>query len=403
MPPTPRPTTSTCSAPSASTPGEALLLELDPPDTRYWSVTLENIWHECIDPRRRRSSLTNAAAVADADGTVRSSIAADRPRRAPNWLDTGGRHRGFVIVRWLDNPDGARRSPPGSCRSPRSPASWGHRADGPDPFDRDRLVAEAPARGHRPRRLRRGDTWQEGLDVLLDRCSTRHGLTRAGRGHRRGRDHRLPRQPARHHRLAARPPGGGRGRHRPTDRDRRPAPHRHHDPLRPAGPGPGPAGPAHLGGRPAACRRPRPRRTTPTRASTRCRPPSTWPTSLIPGFTSFHPMGARLGPGVRADHGRRLPQHDLPHAVPAARPTTAGCSTRPTSRPAYRWHRQFLQHLQSRHPADRWLLKSPAHLWHLGALAAEYPDAVVVQTHRDPLRSYRVGQRPGRPPAADGE
>ena len=22
-----------------------------------------------------------------------------------NWLDTGGRHRGFVVVRWLDNPE----------------------------------------------------------------------------------------------------------------------------------------------------------------------------------------------------------------------------------------------------------------------------------------------------------
>jgi len=22
-----------------------------------------------------------------------------------NWLDTGGRHRGFVIIRWIDNPD----------------------------------------------------------------------------------------------------------------------------------------------------------------------------------------------------------------------------------------------------------------------------------------------------------
>ena len=54
--------------------------------------------------------------------------------------------------------------------------------------------------------------------------------------------------------------------------------------------------------------------------------------------------------------------------------------------PAYRWHRRFLQHLQSEHPAERWLLKSPAHLWHLDALAAEYPDAIVVQTHRDPLK-----------------
>ena len=54
--------------------------------------------------------------------------------------------------------------------------------------------------------------------------------------------------------------------------------------------------------------------------------------------------------------------------------------------PAYRWHRLFLQHLQSRHPATQWLLKSPAHLWHLEQLVHEYPDAIIVQTHRDPLK-----------------
>ena len=88
-------------------PGEALVLDLEPPDTRYWSVTLENIWHECLEPRRRRSSLTNAAAVAGSDGTVRVVAAAADPG-VPNWLDTGGRHRGFVIVRWLDNPSAPR-------------------------------------------------------------------------------------------------------------------------------------------------------------------------------------------------------------------------------------------------------------------------------------------------------
>ena len=34
---------------------ETLVLEIEPPDTRYWNVTLENIWHECIEPRRRHS------------------------------------------------------------------------------------------------------------------------------------------------------------------------------------------------------------------------------------------------------------------------------------------------------------------------------------------------------------
>ena len=38
------------------------------------------------------------------------------------------------------------------------------------------------------------------------------------------------------------------------------------------------------------------------------------------------------------------------------------------------------------HEAREKALKSGAHLWALPALLAEYPDAVLVQTHRDPLR-----------------
>jgi len=82
---------------------EALVIDLEPPATRYWSVTLENVWHECIEPRRRHSSLTNAAAVPNAEGLIRIVASASDPG-VDNWLDTGGRHRGFVIVRWLDNP-----------------------------------------------------------------------------------------------------------------------------------------------------------------------------------------------------------------------------------------------------------------------------------------------------------
>ena len=107
--------------------------------------------------------------------------------------------------------------------------------------------------------------------------------------------------------------------------------------------------------------------------------------SLIPGFTTFHAMGALLGQEcVRITAGDfrsmifptqyRVPTYDhwLLHDADLAS--------------AYRWHRCFLQHLESRHPVGQWILKSPAHLWHLEALAAEYPDAVIVQTHRDPLK-----------------
>jgi hypothetical protein len=82
---------------------QALVIELTPPDTRYWSVTLESVWHECIEPHRRRSSLTIAHAVVGAEGQVRLVIARRDPGAA-NWLDTGGRGRGFVTLRWLDNP-----------------------------------------------------------------------------------------------------------------------------------------------------------------------------------------------------------------------------------------------------------------------------------------------------------
>lgn len=104
---------------------------------------------------------------------------------------------------------------------------------------------------------------------------------------------------------------------------------------------------------------------------------------IIPGFLAFHPMGALVGQEcVRITASEftsmiysvqyRLPNYyrwlmyEADHAA------------------AYRFHRIFLQHLQSGVPGQ-WLLKSPAHLWQLEALLTEYPDALIVQTHRDPL------------------
>ena len=106
--------------------------------------------------------------------------------------------------------------------------------------------------------------------------------------------------------------------------------------------------------------------------------------SFMPGFTTFHPLGARLGQEcVRfMAHTFRSMIFPIQYNVPSY---NRWYLHEADLGPAYRWHRRFLQHLQSRHPAQQWLLKSPAHLWHLDALAAEYPDAVVVQTHRDPL------------------
>ena len=90
---------------------EALQIDIVPPASRYWSVTLENIWHECLEPFRRRSSLTSAHVEPGPDGVVRVVVAGSDPGAdlgtdtgIGHWLDTGGRRRGFVTLRWLDHP-----------------------------------------------------------------------------------------------------------------------------------------------------------------------------------------------------------------------------------------------------------------------------------------------------------
>ena len=104
---------------------------------------------------------------------------------------------------------------------------------------------------------------------------------------------------------------------------------------------------------------------------------------IVPGLLAFHPMGALVGQEcVRITAGQfcsmifpvqyRLPSYYRWLLYEA------------DHQPAYAYHRMFLQHLQSGVPGQ-WLLKSPAHLWQLDALVAEYPDALIVQTHRDPL------------------
>lgn len=55
-------------------------------------------------------------------------------------------------------------------------------------------------------------------------------------------------------------------------------------------------------------------------------------------------------------------------------------------RPAYRRHRDLLRLVGSASPDKRWVLKYPAHLRWLRALLEIYPDACIVQTHRDPAR-----------------
>ncbi len=53
--------------------------------------------------------------------------------------------------------------------------------------------------------------------------------------------------------------------------------------------------------------------------------------------------------------------------------------------PAYRRHRRNLQLIGLNDTGRRWILKNPSHLFALDALLAVYPDALIIQTHRDPV------------------
>jgi len=55
--------------------------------------------------------------------------------------------------------------------------------------------------------------------------------------------------------------------------------------------------------------------------------------------------------------------------------------------PVYAYYRRQLQLLQSRFRRERWLLKAPLHLHYLDSLLEVFPDACIVQNHRDPLKA----------------
>jgi len=104
---------------------------------------------------------------------------------------------------------------------------------------------------------------------------------------------------------------------------------------------------------------------------------------IMPGFLAHHPMGALVGQEcVRITASEFTSMiFSVQYRIPRYQQWWLHESDQAA---AYRFHRIFLQHLQSGVPGQ-WLLKSPAHTWHLDALLTEYPDAVIVQMHRDPL------------------
>jgi hypothetical protein len=85
-------------------PGEALVVTVQEPERPYlyWGLTLTSPWMESFDDRYATTHLNNKTATRSPDGSWRLVIAPTDPGPGvENWLDTGGRLQGYMLVRWV--------------------------------------------------------------------------------------------------------------------------------------------------------------------------------------------------------------------------------------------------------------------------------------------------------------
>ena len=54
--------------------------------------------------------------------------------------------------------------------------------------------------------------------------------------------------------------------------------------------------------------------------------------------------------------------------------------------PAYQLYADTLKLIGLNNPGQRWVLKDPSHLWAMDTLLQTFPDATVIQTHREPVQ-----------------
>jgi hypothetical protein len=106
----------------------------------------------------------------------------------------------------------------------------------------------------------------------------------------------------------------------------------------------------------------------------------------LPGFDAIHPMGPQLTQECVVLMGEAMctPLFHNQFRVPTYQDWVDHDADWAA---VYDLHHRQLQHLQSGHARERMVLKTGAHLWGLEHLLATYPDARIVFTHRDPVKS----------------
>ena len=110
----------------------------------------------------------------------------------------------------------------------------------------------------------------------------------------------------------------------------------------------------------------------------------------VPALASMHPLQA-----TAPDEEVLLIEHSFYSSLPESNANVASYAAwleRRDQRPAYRYLHRLLQLLQWQKRragirAERWVLKTPHHLGFADLVLEEFPGAVIVQTHRDPMES----------------
>jgi hypothetical protein len=110
-----------------------------------------------------------------------------------------------------------------------------------------------------------------------------------------------------------------------------------------------------------------------------------WFRRLAPRADSVYPMRARTPHECVAIHSYTLLSEEF--ASTCQIPTYEAFLRSADLVPTYRWEKRFLQYLQLHGKTRQWVLKSPDHVRGLEGLFTVFPDAVIVQTHRDPLEA----------------
>ena len=109
-----------------------------------------------------------------------------------------------------------------------------------------------------------------------------------------------------------------------------------------------------------------------------------------PGLDAIHPMDP-VGP----DEDIMLKEHAFCSGMPESMadvPAYNDWELHADHTPAYQYLKRILQFLQwqkkrSGQHRERWVLKAPEHMGHVDKVLKVFPDAVILQSHRDPLQT----------------